>query len=296
MARRKKYEEPENLERWLVSYADFITLLFAFFVVLYAMSSVNEGKYKILTESLLSAFEKEPRSMNPIEVGAIKIVREQITAQETPPNPAHNERLADGEYKENLKTMAEQIKQAMAGLMDQGLISVSEDGNWLEVEMKTDILFGSGSAELSPQAVPVLRQIAAILRPFPNPVNVEGFTDSVPIHTPEFPSNWELSAARASSVVRILQAGGVDPKRMAAIGYGQYRPIADNSTPEGRNKNRRVVLAISAHDTAKERKALNPQAFARGEGLAGRLLTPAPGTKPAISRGNVPSPSRPASP
>ncbi len=293
MARRRKPEEHENLERWLVSYADFITLLFAFFVVLYAMSSINEGKYKILTESLISAFETEPRSMNPIEVGAVKIVREQNVVREPPPNPlAHNERVADGEYKENLKQMASQIKAAMAGLMDKGLISVSEDGNWLEVEMKTDILFGSGSARLSPRAIPVLREIAAILRPFPNPVNVEGFTDSVPINTPEFPSNWELSAARASSVVRILQDGGVDPKRLAAIGYGQYRPIADNSTPEGRNKNRRVVLAISAHDTSKERRALHPEAFARGEGAARALLAPATGTKPATSTANTASPPR----
>ncbi len=293
MARRKKYEEPDNLERWLVSYADFITLLFAFFVVLYAMSSINEGKYKILTQSILSAFESEPRSLKPIELGAIKIVREQVTDQEAPPHPPRGGQ-AEGEYQENLRQMAEQIRSAMAGLMEQGLISVNQDGNWLEVEMKTDILFGSGSARLSPRAIPVLREIARILRPFPNPVHVEGFTDSVPINTPEFPSNWELSAARASSVVRVLQAEGVDPRRMAAIGYGEYRPIADNSTPEGRNKNRRVVLAIAAHDTSRDRRALNPEAF-RKDDLGAMGLAPPAGTKPAIQRGHVQL-ARPPSP
>ena len=114
----------------------------------------------------------------------------------------------------------------------------------MEVEIKTSILFPSGSAILQPEALPILSEIADILKDFPNPIHVEGFTDSVPINTVAFPSNWELSAGRAASVVHLFTKDGVEPRRMAAIGLGEYRPIADNATAEGRNKNRRVVLLI----------------------------------------------------
>ncbi len=262
MARKKKHEEHENLERWLVSYADFITLLFAFFVVLYAMSSLNEGKYRILTESLISAFQTEPRSLTPIELGHIQIIRtpniishEQTTANSETVN---DDSIPQSEATRELLNMADEIEKAMATLIEENLIEVRRFQNWLEVEINTNILFPSGSAEIVTAARPILTKIAKILRRFPNPVNVEGYTDSVPISTRQFPSNWELSAGRAASVVHLFSREGVDPERMSAIGYGQYHAVGDNATYEGRSKNRRVLLVILSHDLPQVRRGISP--------------------------------------
>lgn len=258
MARKPKHEEHENHERWLVSYADFITLLFAFFVVMYAVSSVNEGKYRVLSESLIAAFRSTARSLQPIQVGELTrspksegVVESLINQVDQPPLPMHREerRLVPEEgagsgERRDMRRMEGRIERALQELIDKGLIVVRRGELWLEVEINTSILFPSGSARLQPDAVPVLRRIARILKDFPNPIRVEGYTDNVPIRTLAFPSNWELSAARAASVVHLFTDEGIDPRRMAAIGYGEWRPVADNATPEGRARNRRVVLVI----------------------------------------------------
>jgi chemotaxis protein MotB len=114
----------------------------------------------------------------------------------------------------------------------------------VEVEINTSLLYSSGSAELEDEAIPVLRDLAGILQRYPNQIQVEGFTDNLPINNYIFPSNWELSAARAAGVVHLFMRSGVQPDRMSAIGFGEFRPIADNISPEGRRKNRRVVLVI----------------------------------------------------
>ncbi|MEK6748906.1 MAG: flagellar motor protein MotD [Pseudomonadota bacterium] len=277
MSKKKKHEEHENLERWLVSYADFITLLFAFFVVLYAMSSVNEGKYKDLSDSMIAAFQTEPRSLKVVQVGDIKRPKESNMLDQNPSAGVADARLdvqADANSRLNLKQMANEIEAAMAGLIDKDLVKVRNENNWLEVEMNTSILFDSGSAILAPRAQPVLREMAAILRRFPNPINVEGFTDSQPIHTDLFRSNWDLSAARSASVVHIFMENGVEPRRMAAIGYGEFRPTGDNATETGRVKNRRVVLAILAQDLSVKRE------------LAGPAAAPAPTVTPTLSPGH----------
>lgn len=269
MARRKKHEEHENHERWLVSYADFITLLFAFFVVMYSVSSVNEGKYRVLSDSLSAAFSASPHSVEPIQVGeqakgpslAVPMQGEPslialpIPEQPEPaPNQPHSEKaikpdkaappVAGGVAGEDMQHITEEIVEAMDGLIQDDLISVRRNQRWLEVEIKSSILFPSGSSRLAPAAFKMLEPLAGILAKFPNPIHVEGFTDNVPIHTPQFLSNWELSAARAASVVHLFIDYGVAPARMAAIGYGEFKPIADNLSPEGRAKNRRVVLVV----------------------------------------------------
>jgi chemotaxis protein MotB len=281
MARKKKHEEHENHERWLVSYADFITLLFAFFVVMYAVSSVNEGKYRVLSDALVSAFRSAPKSMEPIQVGSPaksphetdlehrtnpnvlkrpdmlinKSVRDQQLKSEKPrtkwpeqaePEQAENDASGAGgkQALDSLNSIAEQIERAMSGLIQQNLVKVRRDEFWLEVEINTNILFPSGDARLQPDAKPILDELAKILRNFDNNIKVEGFTDNVPISNMIYPSNWELSAARAASVVNLLMNQGVRPTRMAAIGYGEFHPVTGNDTAEGRNKNRRVVLAV----------------------------------------------------
>lgn len=260
MARRKRQEEHVNHERWLVSYADFITLLFAFFVVMYAVSSVNQGKYRVLSDTLEAAFDpggpfsEEARSMDPIQVG--EMVRSQTEAavqmeeqaaegiDESLKELADLERLS--QTMETVETMADELDEVLMPEIQDELIDVKRNNLWLEIEIKSSLLYPSGSAALSPKAVPLIEQIASVLKPFPNRIHVEGFTDDIPIRNPTYPSNWELSSARAASVVRLLAESGIDPASMAAIGYGEFRPVADNSTEEGRSKNRRVVLVVLA--------------------------------------------------
>jgi chemotaxis protein MotB len=285
MSRKKRSEEHENHERWLVSYADFITLLFAFFVVMYSISSVNEGKYRVLSDSIVAAFRDPARSLQPIQIGDLSRVPEhadsvldrsdptielfRVPLPVPPQQAAESKRFAASEHaapdqseaQEGMDAASEQladsIEAAMANLMDQGLIDVRRDKRWIEVEINTSILFPSGSAQLSAQAQPVLRQLAGTLQELPNIIHVEGFTDNVPINNFEFRSNWELSAARAASVVHLFSRLGIDPERMAAVGYGEYRPVASNETPEGRAKNRRVVLVIMSGADARVTERLN---------------------------------------
>ena len=244
MRRRRRQAEHENIDRWLISYADFITLLFAFFVVMYAISSVNEGKYRVLSDTMVSAFSNMPRTLEPIQIGDEGLSGEPGIFDEGLPG------MSNG----NLDQIADDFERVLRPLIDQDLINVTRDADWIEIEINTSLLFGSGSAELEPDATPVLRSLAGILQQYPNAIQVEGFTDNVPITTMVYPSNWELSAARAASVVHLFNRSGVDPERMVAVGYGEYRPVADNTTAEGRRQNRRVVLVISADE--RERRLL----------------------------------------
>jgi chemotaxis protein MotB len=141
----------------------------------------------------------------------------------------------------------------MDDLVKQNLVVVRRTEFWIEVEIKTDILYPSGSAHLAPYAVDVIQRLGGALAPFPNPIRVEGHTDNKPISTVAFYSNWELSAARAGSVVRVLQAQGVGPERLAVIGYGDTRPIKPNDSEQNRNANRRVVVVILSTELQRQK-------------------------------------------
>jgi chemotaxis protein MotB len=274
MARRHRHEEHQNHEAWAIPYGDLITLLLAFFVVMYAMSSVNEGKYRVLSDSLVAAFRGAPRTLEPIQVGEktqgsgadihmtivqqamlegqpremlAPIVDSPVMRQgmaQSPDSAESAEGKASAAEAAALESVAKEVEQAMAGLIEKDLIVVRRHGLWVEVEIRTDILFPSGIATLAPTAVTVLDQLADTLAPFPNPIRVEGHTDNLPINTRAFPSNWELSAARAASVVHLFTRAGLAPERLAVIGLGEHRPIQPNDSAEGRNANRRVVLVI----------------------------------------------------
>jgi chemotaxis protein MotB len=261
MARRHKHEEHANHEAWAIPYGDLITLLLAFFVVMYAMSSVNEGKYRVLSDSLVAAFQGAPRTMEPIQVGekqsgpgidpVISVVQQPVIDGQPkhslqPIAMAQNSSMptATSQERDELASVAAEVEQAMSDLIDRELIVVRRHGTWVEVEIRTDILFPSGVATLSPPAEQVLTQLAQTLKPFPNSIRVEGHTDNRPISTSAFPSNWELSSARAASVVHLFTRAGMDPARLAVVGLGENRPVQSNSTVEGRNANRRVVLVI----------------------------------------------------
>ncbi len=267
--RHKKHQEHANHERWLVSYADFITLLFAFFVVMYAVSSVNEGKYRVLSNTLTDAFQEPSRSIDPIQLGELRrsagnftgdalseslfeTENRQGTEPIKTPAPDGADSGAANEEKRRLGYIADTLESVLQTYVDQGQVSVNQKGSWVEVDMKSAVLFTSGSATLSNTAVRMLSDVSRVLRPLPNELNVEGYTDNVPISTAAFPSNWELSAARAASVVHLFTRLGVGADRLAAIGYGEHRPIADNASAEGRARNRRVVLIVGAGKPGQE--------------------------------------------
>ncbi|MDH5471826.1 MAG: flagellar motor protein MotD [Gammaproteobacteria bacterium] len=236
MSRRRYIEQDEeNTSRWLVSYADFITLLFAFFVVMYSISSVNIGKYRVLSDSVSLAFlpKETPKEA------------EVVTAISAPRTPFSIGIDGRSSYQAMADTAAK-IEKRLKKLINQGQIALRGNEKWLEIELKSSILFDSGSAELGADASQVLEELSQIFQDSNNPLYVSGYTDNVPISTPKYSSNWELSAARAASVVKLFAETGVNPERMGAIGFGEFRPVVDNDTPDNRIKNRRVVIRLIA--------------------------------------------------
>ncbi len=251
---RRKQEEPENHERWLVSYADFITLLFAFFVVMYAISSVNEGKYRVLSETLNAVFS-DPQNQDPrLPAAAAAPAVDQLSPKPVvipppiPITPAAGVEARAAARSSNLADVRGQLETSLDSYVSDGQIEVTGDGKRIEVHIKSGLLFDSGSSGLARAAFEPLREVARILAPLSNTVQVEGHTDNVPIGTLQFPSNWELSAARAASVVHFLGSLGVAADRLVAVGFGEHRPVAANTSAVGRARNRRVTLAVLAPD------------------------------------------------
>lgn len=247
--RRSTPDEPHNKERWLISYADFITLLFAFFVVMYSVSSVNEGKYKVLSETLTGVFNAPQRSIEPISVGEQPRNTGDAAPEDVIPpvvSQSSSQSAHDAEARTKaLRSVADELSEAFDELIQQGVVSLETSERWLALNLPNSLLFGSGDAEPHYDAFEVIAKVAGVLKDRDNAIKVEGFTDNQPIKTQRFPSNWELSTARASAVARMLVMEGVDPARLVAAGYGQYQPVARNDTEKGRRKNRRVVLLIS---------------------------------------------------
>ncbi|MES2819719.1 MAG: flagellar motor protein MotD [Pseudomonadota bacterium] len=240
MARRRRHEEHENHERWLVSYADFITLLFAFFVVMYSISSINEGKYKILSDTLTGVFNQPERSLQPITIG-----EERPRTVDPSRSQVDEQASAERATEDPLKTIDRSLRHAFGEMIMSDQMTLRGNEQWIEIELKSSLLFPSGDAIPNDMAFDIIEKVAKILAPYENPVHVEGFTDNLPIKTPLYPTNWELSAARAASIVRMLAMDGLNPRRLAAVGYGEFQPVADNASAEGRGRNRRVVLIIS---------------------------------------------------
>ena len=265
MARKKKHEEHVNAEAWAIPYGDLVTLLFALFTVMYAMSSVNEGKFRVLSDSMIAAFNGAPKTLRPVNLGEkepgkggekpligitptalIKIDDRKSTPDGNlpPRDPTQNEAMHSPDLPGALIRMQRQVQDAMQALIEAKLVTVRRENMWLEIEINADILFPSGAGEFAPAAEPVLDKLAEVLKPFPNPIRVEGHTDDRPIRTAAFPSNWELSAARAASVVHQFMRQGIDPLRLEIVGFGEFHPRQPNDTGEGRNANRRVVVLV----------------------------------------------------
>lgn len=253
---QRTLEQSENVDRWLVSYADFVTLLFAFFVVMYAISSVNEGKYRVLSDTLVAAFNTPPKSTEPIQIG--KPVTEAPSQQTAPgvAKPIRVEPPKADDQKARMASIANRVADSLRPLIDRNEIKVSHNKLWVEVEIKSSILYSSGSAELEIEAYTPLKKLANVIKGLPNHIDVEGHTDNLPIKTSTYPSNWELSASRAASVVHLFTQQGIPPERLAAIGFGQFRPVASNNTIKGRRQNRRVKVVILADKNSRRAAAI----------------------------------------
>lgn len=238
MPRRRQNDEPDNHDRWLVSYADFITLLFAFFVVMYAISSVNENKYRELASSLGAAFN-----------GTHVAVEAPLPIASPVPLPPRRQKDAETlrRERERMTAMAREILDVLAPLVEQGKVRVTQLSRGINVEINASVLFASGDAKLGPASGQALQAVAAVLKKGRHAIQVEGHTDNTPIETTVFPSNWELAAVRASSVVRLFIENGVAENRLTAVGYGSTRPVDDNATVQGRLRNRRVQVLIQAN-------------------------------------------------
>jgi len=240
MARRRPFQEDsENHERWLISYADFITLLFAFFVVMYAVSVVNVGKYTVLSEALGDAFGGHGAAQQrnyAVEVDALPLSS----------LVAHRRTEAAKRDRERLDLLARKLNDSLAPLIKGGKVRVTQNGRGVTIDINASVLFDEGQAALLTNARETLAAVGDVLKDDPHAIEVEGHTDTTPISNPAFPSNWELSAVRASTVVRLFAQTGVAEKRLAAIGRGANRPIASNDDPQGRARNRRVAVTILA--------------------------------------------------
>lgn len=225
MRRRRKINSDENLERWLLTYADLITLLLAFFIVMYSMSQVDNKKFGKVSEAL-----------NTILRGGTSVLRQQIEQDKT----GHG-LLRLG----NLRLVQQKVEERFRQLGRQEELQTEVTERGLVIHILESTLFDVGSAELKMRAMEVLDLVAEQVKDRPNHIRVEGHTDDRPIQTAIFPSNWELSSARATSVVRYLSDNhGIAPDRISALGYGEFRPVKPNNSVENRAKNRRVDVVV----------------------------------------------------
>jgi len=260
MAKKKKHaEEHENLERWLISYADFITLLFATFVVLYALSQLDLAKFKDLQVSLRKAFgapnliQGDAGILDNSGKSIMSEAGQQSQDAFIPPLLDQNQvKQEQSNFEDAKKALGELNKPP--GVQKSLKVDINERG--LKVNIIDSVIFTSGSAQIKKSSFPLLNQIGSTLKTkFPDSlIRIEGHTDNIPVKSSQYPSNWELSSARASSIVRYLIGNlGFDETKFAAVGYADSRPIASNSTEEGRIKNRRVEIVVLRKNTLESR-------------------------------------------
>ncbi|HZT71915.1 MAG TPA: OmpA family protein [Terriglobia bacterium] len=261
MSRRKKAEGHVNHERWLISYSDFVTLLFALFVVLFSSSQVDKRKVGMIAQAIQAAFEQlgifnssnarvpvaqsEPMPFSNARsatnaAGALSLPRV-ITPPSGTPNPV------DALWR--IKAIKQELEQALAPQLRVHDVRIRVNREGLVISLEEIGFFPSGSAVLKPEAIPILAKIARILANAPEDIRVEGHTDNVPIHNSQFASNWSLSTARAVEVLNLLITRfGIAPQRLSAAGYAQFHPVASNATDQGRAMNRRVDVVVLRSD------------------------------------------------
>ena len=235
MSRRKKghSEEHENLERWLITYADLITLLLGLFVVLYSMSQIDLNKY----QQWISAFSQL------FGGGGVLSSGKGILVTPVPPKSG-SDAMTSSSKPSSQQNLEAQLNAVLSSSIQSKKIIITTSTEGLTIHLLERLLFESGSADLKPEAKAVLDTLAEILKFLPNKIRVEGHTDNRPINTVRFPSNWHLSVARALNTAYYLMGKGVPPEKISIVGHSEYKPIAPNDTEENRAKNRRVDIVV----------------------------------------------------
>jgi chemotaxis protein MotB len=217
---------------------------------MYSVSSLNSGKYRVMSEALMAAFRGEPQRDMPITLSIREgmptsdLVSMPETEKAMGPRPIRKTDAQGMDTGMSLSGIAGNVAKALERQVMTDQVTIRQHADWVEVEIRNDLLFPSGSAGMAGEAADIVRKLGASLANLKNPIFVQGHTDNVPISTAQFPSNWELSAARAGAVVRLLGEGGANTALMTVIGYGEQRPLQPNETADGRATNRRVMLAI----------------------------------------------------
>jgi chemotaxis protein MotB len=247
--KRNKDQEAPHHDRWILSYADFITLLFAFFVALYSITLKQAGDEKELSNTLSGVFDAVQKSIKPINVGEpvsgqpeserlLEVVpKDEVEADNPPGEIEGRSPLYDA--------LSESINSQFPTLQSDGQVSITEDANWITLDMKAALVFDQGDYELTNEAVALMIVISNILQSYPAPIMVLGNTDDLPTNSTRIPSNWHLSSLRASSVVDELVYRGINPKLLAPIGFSSENPQVRNTNEFARAQNRRVTLKIS---------------------------------------------------
>lgn len=278
--RRRRHEERhENHERWIISYADFMTLLFATFVMLYAISSVNTSKYRILqqvfAEAFLGKMVHEDAGLQPQKGGVFDHLPAPVPVPQRNISPELQNQIE--QHIRQLEKIYDRLTSQFHGLIQKDLVHVVRQPNGVVIDINATLLFTSGSAALTPQALTILDQVGKALADVPYTVQVNGFTDNAPIHNGQFDSNWDLSATRAISVVKRFVADGIAPDRLVGAGYGEYHPVAPNDSPADMARNRRVSIIVIAPNSTATMGGVQP-----------------PTTKPAPPAGTAAAPTKPA--
>jgi chemotaxis protein MotB len=277
---RERRKSNISRDRWMVSYADFVTLLFAFFVVLYAFAKADQQKQMRVTESIDTAF----RSLGVFSSVTSRPANSAGTAAgaERAPIPMNivmgEDVMSPARVKDDLNQIRRELEQRLSNQVATHTVSIQMGRDGLVISLREAGFFSSGSATPKPETLPTLRQIATALGRTPYDLRIEGHTDDIPIHTPEFDSNWELSSTRATRIARLfLDLKAMPPDRISAAGYAEFHPVAGNDTAEGRARNRRVDLVVlprtkidlsapePAHATGAWRKITDGDAAARDD-------------------------------
>jgi chemotaxis protein MotB len=243
--KRRKAKPHVNHERWLVSYADFITLMFAFFVVMYATSKADVKKQAQMANSIDSAFKTLGLFQdNPTKNGAAGLAHN----KEGPITPMNvvmgDELMAPPAVKVDLEKLKDRLSGMLSNQIAEHVVSMKIGRDGLVISLREAGFYNSGSADVHAGSMPVLNRIATALSSTPYDLRIEGHTDNVPIHTAQFDSNWELSTTRATRLARVFVTGGFAPYRLSASGYAEFHPVAPNDTAEGRSENRRVDIIV----------------------------------------------------
>jgi chemotaxis protein MotB len=243
MARKKKCPDPppEGAPAWMTTYGDMVTLLLTFFVLLISFSSVQEAKFKKAMRSLQGA------------LGVLNATGAAVI------DTGNNDYVSRNPQSDDIQKAISQLNQLIEASQKGGLISVERQKERIHIRISNPMLFDSGSAQVKEEVRPILTSISALLKLTPYEVRVEGHTDSIPIATAVFPSNWELSSARAAAVVREFASEGVAPTRFLAVGFAEYQPIASNATEEGRAQNRRVEIYMNLKKMQYEELRMNKE-------------------------------------